>query len=64
MEIKDFKPGDFVKHILIHNVKLLIVQKSEKYTDYYFCRYFSGITGSFHLEEFHGFELSLIQQAL
>ncbi len=63
METKNFKDGDFVNHVLVPNLKLIVIQKSEKYTDYYFCNYFSGVTGQFHLGEFHGFELSLIRQA-
>ena len=59
METPKYKAGDFVSHILNPRVKLLVVDKSDKYLDYYYCRQYSSVTGSFLLLEFYGFELSL-----
>lgn len=63
METEKLEPGTFVNHLLIPNLKLLVLEKSEKYVDYYYCRYFSGITGQFHTAEFYRFELSLARLA-
>ncbi len=61
MEKSEFKAGDIVYHIVDKRTKLIIVEKSVTYVDYFTCRYRNTITGLFVADGFYGFELSSSQ---